>query len=273
MSHHEDTKTRRQETMILSARCFVCFVLSWSISGIGAKAQQPTFRIGTTLVVQTVSVTASDGKPVEGLTARDFVLAEDGEAQEISLFEYQRLDVAPSSTVDTTTLPQAPASPTVIASPNAAIAGSADGAVRYRDRRLLVLYFDLTALPPPDLLRAYRAARDYVQAQMQASDLVAMMSFEGGAVRIKADFTDDRTRLLDVLQRLVYGDDLDGDGIPDVATDAGTAFGQDDAEFNILNTDRQLSALQTAAAMLRALPEKKSLVYFASGLRLNGVDN
>ena len=44
-------------------------------------------------------------------------------------------------------------------------------------------------------------------------------------------------------------------------------------EFNILNTDRQLSALQTAASMLQALPEQKSLVYFASGLRLNGVDN
>ncbi len=61
--------------------------------------------------------------------------------------------------------------------------------------------------------------------------------------------------------------------MPDQTVDVGTAFGQDDAEFNILNTDRQLSALQTAASMLRNLPEQKSLVYFASGLRLNGVDN
>ena len=44
-------------------------------------------------------------------------------------------------------------------------------------------------------------------------------------------------------------------------------------EFNIFNTDRQLSALQTAVTMLRPLPEQKSLVYFASGLRLNGTDN
>src|SRR4029434_9345809 len=55
--------------------------------------------------------------------------------------------------------------------------------------------------------------------------------------------------------------------------DTGAAFGQDDAEFNIFNTDRQLSALQTAAKMLGALNEKKSLIYFASGLRLNGTDN
>src|SRR4029078_7113557 len=60
--------------------------------------------------------------------------------------------------------------------------------------------------------------------------------------------------------------------IPD-NTELGTAFGQDDAEFNIFNTDRQLSALQTAIAVLRPLPEKKALIYFASNIRLNGTDN
>jgi len=44
-------------------------------------------------------------------------------------------------------------------------------------------------------------------------------------------------------------------------------------EFALFRTDRQLSALQTAAQMLGKLNEKKSLVYFASGLRLNGVNN
>jgi hypothetical protein len=57
------------------------------------------------------------------------------------------------------------------------------------------------------------------------------------------------------------------------SADAGAAFGQDDSEFNIFNTDRQLSALQTAANMLGQLSEKKSLIYFASGLRLNGMNN
>ena len=46
--------------------------------------------------------------------------------------------------------------------------------------------------------------------------------------------------------------------------DTGAAFGQNDAEFNVFFTDRQLSALQTAASMLGHLNEKKSLVYFAS---------
>jgi hypothetical protein len=89
---------------------------------------------------------------------------------------------------------------------------------------------------------------------------------------VKTDFTDDRARLEEEILRLIYGDDLDGDGIPD-NPEQGTAFGQDDAEFNIFNTDRQLSALQTAMAMLRPLAERKSLVYFSGGLRLNGTDN
>ena len=47
---------------------------------------------------------------------------------------------------------------------------------------------------------------------------------------------------------LIYGEDKDGDGVPDPPEDTATAFGQDDAEFNIFNTDRQLAALQTAVA-------------------------
>ena len=52
------------------------------------SAQQPTFRSGTKLVIQTVSVKDKDGKPVEGLTARDFVVSEDGEPQTVSFVEY-----------------------------------------------------------------------------------------------------------------------------------------------------------------------------------------
>src|SRR5213078_3846041 len=89
------------------------------------------------------------------------------------------------------------------------------------------------------------------------------------------DFTDDRNRLLSIIETMVVGEDQAWDESPDDAStsDVGAAFGQDDSEFNIFNTDRQLSALQTAATMLGQLSEKKSLVYFASGLRLNGANN
>ena len=88
---------------------------------------------------------------------------------------------------------------------------------------------------------------------------------------MKNDFTDDKDKLREVIGILIYGDDQNNDGIPDHPE--GTAFGQNDAEFNIFNTDRQLAALQTAVNMLKGLPEQKTLLYFASGMRLNGADN
>ena len=241
---------------------------------------RPTFRIGTRLIVQTVTVKDKDGRAIEGLTADDFVVTEDGEPQTVSFVEFQRLgsaDSTPQSSVALlgppadTPRPSTPSAPPVTAGIAAPPAGDVRGAT-YRDRRLLVLYFDLSATPPGDQMRAYAAARKFVDSQMTPSDMVAIMTFQGGAVRVKQDFTGDRARLQEVIQVLIFGEDINGDGIPD-NTDVATAFGQDDAEFNILNTDRQLSALQTAMTMLRALPEQKSLVYFASGLRLNGVDN
>jgi VWFA-related protein len=275
----------------IGALTVCCVLVEMLLSAQQPTAQQPsqqplqqpppTFRSGTRLIVQTVSVKDKDGRAIEGLTAKDFVVVEDGVAQDISFVEFQRLaerrSALPSTAVVADTAPAEPASrpPTNAAVPSATqgqIAVPPPGDARYRDHRLLVLYFDLTAMPPPDQARAYSAALKFIDTQMHASDLLAIMTFGGGAVRVKQDFTADRAQLREVIQTLIYGDDKDGDGIPD-NTDIGTAFGQDDAEFSILNTDRQLSALQTAATMLRALPEQKTLLYFASGLRLNGVDN
>jgi VWFA-related protein len=258
-------------------------LLFCAVSGLSrtasAQNQQPTFRTETRLIIQTVTVKDKEGRPIEGLTAKDFTIVEDGEQQEIALVEFQRLAAstfAQRATADrpvAPTTPIAPVAPIGPASPvQTQISAAATGDIRYRDRRLIVLYFDLTAMPGADQMRAFAAARSFIGTQMDASVLIAVMAFQGGAVRVKTDFTDDRARLEDVLLRLIYGDDLDGDGIRD-NPETGTAFGQDDAEFNIFNTDRQLSALQTVMSMLRPLPERKTLVYFSSGLRLNGTDN
>jgi VWFA-related protein len=89
------------------------------------------------------------------------------------------------------------------------------------------------------------------------------------------DFTGDHDRLLSILETMIVGEGQGlGESSDDASTaDTGAAFGPDDTEFNVFNTDRQLAALQTAAQMLGQLSERKSLIYFASGLRLNGIDN
>ncbi len=229
-----------------------------------------TFSTSSQLVVETVNVKDKSGKPVEGLTAKDFTVTEDGAEQSIRLFEYQKVsDVAEPE-------PPIPAVAQPLKKlPEAQITAEKPGDLRYQDRRLLVLYFDMTAMPPPDQLRAISAAQRFIRTQMTPADRMALMRFEGGAVRVMSDFTQDRERLNSILETMIVGEaqGFDETTSDDSTPDTGAAFGQDDSEFNIFNTNRQLSALQTAAHMLGQLSEKKSLLYFASGLRLNGLDN
>ncbi|HEX5226482.1 MAG TPA: VWA domain-containing protein, partial [Bryobacteraceae bacterium] len=122
---------------------------------------------------------------------------------------------------------------------------------------------------------AVEAAQKFIRTQMTAADRIALMRFDSGSVRVMSDFTDDRDRLNSILETMIVGEaqGFDETVSDDSTPDAGAAFGQDDSQFNIFNTNRQLSALQTAAKMLGQLNEKKSVLYFASGLRLNGLDN
>jgi VWFA-related protein len=234
-----------------------------------ASSTSATFQANTQLVIETVTVRDKNGNPVEGLTANDFTVTEDGAPQTIKFFEFQKLPAAPDPA---RTLEQRPADVAPLPKlPHTQIEPEKPGDVRYRDRRLLAIYFDLSAMPIGDQLRAFDAARKFILTQMTPADLIALMEYQGGGVQVLQDFTDDRDRLLSIIGTLVVGEDENA--ITNDPADTGAAFGHDDAEFNIFNTDRQLSALQTAARMLGQLNEKKALLYFASGLRLNGVDN
>ena len=155
------------------------------------------------------------------------------------------------------------------------IAPEATGEIRYKDHRLLALYFDMTTMPQADQYRALEAAQKFIRTQMTAADLVAILRYSGSSVDILQDFSADRNHLLSILETMVVGEGQEGAEVAndDSSSDTGAAFGQDDSEFNIFTTDRQLAALQTAAEALGRLNEKKSLIYFASGLNLNGLDN
>src|SRR5271157_4512370 len=237
----------------------------------GLLAQGPVkITVNTQLVVETVSVTDKSGKPIEGLTAKDFVVTEDGVVQTVSFCEYQTLqEAAPAAPVSAA----APAGDQVAPVTRGQIAPERPGDVRYKDRRLLALYFDMSAMPVPDQLRAQAAAIKFIRTQMAPADLMAILSFSDG-VHVLRDFTDNRDDLEKTVDKLFVGEAQGFEFTDDDSSaDTGTAFGEDDTEFNLFNTDRQLAALQTAAKMLGTLNEKKVLIYFASGLRLSGVDN
>jgi VWFA-related protein len=235
-----------------------------------SKEQQPfTLSINTQLVVETVVVKDKDGKNIEGLTEKDFTVTEDNMPQTISVFQFQKMDetpLAPATPAAQTGPAAAPAENLPVLNVPSTPAGQpTQPASRYKDRRLLVLFFDMQNTPPPDQLRAFVAADKFIRTQMKAADLVAIMAFQKGVVSTLRDFTDNRDALNETLSKLMYPDENDPDPVG--------AFGQEGGEFNLFNTDRQLAALQTAVNMMKSLNEQKSLVYFASGLRLNGADN
>ncbi len=241
-----------------------------------APEQNGTFTLSvkSQLVVETVVVKDKDGKPISGLTAKDFTVTEDGAPQTIKICEYQKFPDTPLEAI-----PESTKTPEDIKIykqlGRTQIAPESAGTTKYKDRKLLALYFDMSSMPPGDQMRALAAGEKFVRTQMTPSDRVAIMRYTSGSVDVLQDFTDDRSRLLSILETMIVGEGQGMDEMPgDASTsDTGAAFGQDSSEFNIFNTDRQLSALQTAAQMLGRLNEKKSLVYFASGLRLNGIDN
>src|ERR1051325_7659256 len=225
------------------------------------------------LVVETLIVKDKNGNPVEGLTARDFTITEDGKPQAIAFCEFQKLkDVenevpafAPRSNIDT---------PAVDKVTKGQISPEQPGNIQDRGRRMLGKYFDMSAMPVPDQLRALNAAQKFIRTRMTPQDVVAIMKFSGSGVEVLVDFTDNRDELLATLQKLILGDqNTDEDPNDESSGDTGAAFGQDNSEFNIFTTDRQLAALQTAVKMLGTLNEKKALIYFASDLRLNGTNN
>jgi VWFA-related protein len=227
-----------------------------------AQDQPYTIRVRSQLIVETVTVNDKDGRSIEGLTKDDFLLTEDNVPQTVSIFRFENFDdsTPPRSSPTPAVVDRGPVQPL----PQNRITPVASGDNRYQDRRLLVLYFDMGGMSDSDRFRALGSAQTFIDKQMKGPDLVSIITYSDGAVRVRQDFTDNRDALQETLYALLNGAD---------EGDYATEFGQDSGEFNIFNTDRQLAALQTAVNMLSVLNEKKSLIYFASGMRLNGVDN
>jgi VWFA-related protein len=225
-----------------------------------------------------VDVTVKDksGDVIENLKQTDFSVFEDGKPQKISVFELQKLSLEPApppeapSLEDQKELPEDPK--TTISVP----ASNAPTKVQYHDKRLLVLFLDFSNMAISDQLRAQDSALKFLDKQMTASDMVAVLLFTT-TVQVKTDFTADRDRLKTVIENLPIGDMADlaamADTGDDDSEDTGAAFVADETEFNIFNTDRKLAAIEDAVKKLAKLPEKKVLVYITGGISRTGVDN
>ena len=232
------------------------------------------FTAESNLVIADVTVRdPKTNQPIEGLKASDFTILEDNKPQKIEVFEFQKLAVDPAPPPPPPTLGDQNELPE---DPKTSISVQGPGKIQYHDKRLLVLFFDMSNLQVPDALRAQDAARDFVDKQMTESDMMAIMLYTT-TVQVKTDFTNNRTALTDIINALPIGDTNDLSDVADTgddnSEDTGAAFVADETEFNIFNTDQKLAAIEDVVKKLAALPEKKVLVYVTGGISKTGIDN
>ncbi len=243
----------------------------------GAAAQQPsrvTFKAESNLVILDVTAKDKSGNLIGGLKKEDFTVLEDGKPQAVTVFEFQKLK---NDTLPTLPPPPPLAANVIPVRKVETIQAPAANQIQYHDKRLLCLFFDLSAMGVEEQIRTQAEALKFLDEQMTASDLVAVMTYSTG-VRVENDFTSDRDALRKSINELPIGDLADlADMAEDADTDAGEENGQafiaDETEFNVFNTDRKLAALESAVKKLALLPEKKALIYFSAGVGKTGVEN
>jgi VWFA-related protein len=223
-----------------------------------------TFRVNSDLVLVNVVVRDKKGNLVRDLKRDDFTIFEDGKVQQIQSFDVENPDMAPQTETTQATVQDNALKPTILSAPN-----SPTEVVR--DKRLIVLFFDLSAMEPDEVDRCVKSATNFVDKQMTAADIVAVVTL-GDSMQVLQDFTSDRDRLKRAIASL-NGDQSEGFQAEDTTTENGSQFTADDSEYNLFNSDRRLQAISSLAESLARFQQKKSVLYFSGGLQQTGLEN
>jgi VWFA-related protein len=236
-----------------------------------AGASESRIQVTSELVLVNVVARDKKGSLVRDLKKGDFTVFEDGKKQEISTFDFEKVD-------ELATAGAAEATVSGAAGPGALLrsAKKAAPSLDARDRRLILLFFDFSAMDPEQIERSVDAAKKFVDTKMQTADLIAVVSLATN-MRVDLDFTDDKTKLVAALTAYNSGQgqgfENGSSGSAEGAAETSGAFSADDTDFNTFSADRKLLALQSLMQALGRLPQKKSLIYFSNGISQSGVDN
>jgi VWFA-related protein len=263
------------QTVKWATRALAVVLVVWLPGGVVVSQQAPsgyTFHAESEMVLVNVTVRDKNGKPLSDLKREEFTVVEDNKPQQVLSFDLENTEAVVSAATVSAQLPAGAAS---AARPSGGETPMT-GAPAFKDRRLIILFFDLSAMEPDEIDRATTAALNYVDKQMVAADLVSVVSL-GSSLTVNQDFTADR----DLLKKTLLGFNLGaGQGFEGGSTgttegtpDTGQAFTSDDTEYNIFNTDRRLEALRSIADKVSRIDQKKSLIYFSSGMDRTGIEN
>ena len=236
------------------------------------KPAEPGFRMRVTTEIVLVNVIARDkkGNLIRDLKQSDFTVYEDGQKQQISSFDLENVDEFETAGVAGETV-------TGRAAAGGSLLNPSEGTVlEARDRRLMLLFFDFSAMEPEEIDRAVEAGKKYVATNMRPADMVALVSLATN-MKLDLDFTADQRKILSVLSSY-NGTEGQGFGNGTTGSSEGTAetggaYTADDTDYNTFSADRKLLALESIMQAMGKIPQKKSLIYFSNGISQSGVDN
>lgn len=224
-------------------------------------------RVSTEIVLVNVIARDKKGNLIRDLRKEDFTLYEDGKKQELASFDFEKVDEV---------LTAGSAGTMVSGSAGGLLSSKQQKSLEARDRRLMLMFFDFSAMEPEDIDRAVEAGKKYVQTKMQPADMVALMSLVTN-LKLDLDFTDDKTKILSTLSSYNssegQGFENGATGSSEGAAETSGAYTADDTDYNTFSADRKLLALQSVMQAMGTIPQKKSLIYFSNGISQSGVDN
>ena len=226
-------------------------------------------RATTELVLVNVVARDKKGNLIRDLKKGDFAVYEDGQKQEISSFDFENVDqLVTAGGADATTAGSA-GTGVLLGKPNEPV-------IDARDRRLMLLFFDFSAMDPEQIDRAVEAAQKFVSRQMQPADMIAIVSLATD-LRVDLDFTSDRDKIESALKAYTssegQGFDNGSSGSAEGSADTGGAFTADDSDYNTFSADRKILALDSIMKTLGKIRQKKSMIYFSNGISQSGTDN
>src|SRR5579859_1070227 len=88
------TGHKRRWSVLLCAMVLATLAGAQQIGKNNTSQEAATFKVNTQLVVETVVVKDKSGNSIDGLTAKDFTITENGVPQTIKFFEFQKLEEA-----------------------------------------------------------------------------------------------------------------------------------------------------------------------------------
>jgi VWFA-related protein len=237
------------------------------------RPEQPGYRVKVTTEITLVNVIARDrkGNLITDLTRDDFTVFEDGKKQDIASFDFENVDALQMAGAADATVTGAAAGKT-----GSLLSTKQQPTLQGRDRRLMLLFFDFSAMEQDEIDRTVDAGKKYVQSNMKPADLVGLMSLSTN-LSLDLDFTDNKEL---ILQKLGTYNDSEGQGFENGTTgsaeggaETSGSYTVDDTDYNTFSADRKLLALQSVMQSLGKIPQKKSLIYFSNGITQSGVDN